>query len=169
MRPVPHLAAVVLLCWAGLAGAEPLAVGDPLPPLTLPDQHGHPHTVEPTTRIVMLSDSNEAGRLIQHFLHRQPEGFETRHHLVTIADIHDMPLIVRELFFYPTLSHAPHRVLIDGDGKATRLLPRRAGEVTVLHIHGGRIQAIDYARTLSTLQHLLAPAAASSADRDQSR
>ena len=75
-----------------------------------------------------------------------------------MADISRMPSLVAKLFALPAMRKRPYRMLLDRDGTATADFPARAGEVTLLRLHDGTIERVDYAASAAALRAALAPA-----------
>ena len=147
MRPHParacragvRWAALSMLLLAAVVRAAPLAVGDPLPPLALEDQHGRAGGVGAGVRTVVVSRDMEAGEVVKKALAGRDQAFLDEHGVVYVANISGMPAMITRLFALPRMRERPYRMLLDRDGSATRDVPAVAGRPTVLAVEGGRV------------------------------
>ena len=130
------LFAALLLATAAHAG--PLAVGDPMPPLSLVDQHGKAGTVA-GARVVVVSRDMEAGDVVKKALAGRNQTFLDEHGIVYVANVSGMPAMVTRLFAMPRMRERPYRMLLDRDGDATKDVPAVAGRPTVLAVGDGRV------------------------------
>lgn len=130
-----------LLLLGTLVHAAPLAVGDPLPPLTLEDQHGRPGSTG-DARVVVVSRDMEAGDVVKKALAGRDQGFLDEHGVVYVANISGMPAVITRLFALPRMRERPYRMLLDRDGNATKEIPAVTGRPTVLAIANGRVARV---------------------------
>ena len=130
------LLAVLLLATAAHAG--PLAVGDPMPPLALEDQHGKAGSIA-GARVVVVSRDMEAGDVVKKALAGRDQAFLDQHAIVYVANISGMPALVTRLIAMPRMRERPYRMLLDRDGNATKDVPSVAGRPTVLAVDDGRV------------------------------
>lgn len=142
--------------FAAAAGAE-LAVGDALPELTLEDQHGESHTLGADTKLVLMPGDMDAGDVLKEALADADAAALAARGAVYLADISGMPRMVARLFALPSMRRRAYPMLLDRDGTATAAFPRRAGEVTLIFVEGGRIARIDYATAIGPIRGALAP------------
>jgi hypothetical protein len=133
---------LALLLVGAAAHAAPLAVGDPLPPLALEDQHGRPGSTG-NARVVVVSRDMESGDVVKNALAGRDQAFLDRHGVVYVANINGMPAVITRLFALPRMRERPYRMLLDRDGSATRDVPAVPGRPTVLAVDGGRIVRIE--------------------------
>ena len=110
------LLAVLLL--AGTAYGAPLAVGDPMPPLALEDQHGRAGNIGEGVRVVVVSRDMEAGDVVKKALAGRDQAFLDANGAVYVANISGMPALVTRLFALPRMRERPYRMLLDRDGAA---------------------------------------------------
>lgn len=132
-------ALLAILLLVGAAHGAPLAVGDPMPPLTLEDQHGRAGTVGDGVRVVVVSRDMEAGDVVKKALAGRDQAFLDAHGAVYVANISGMPALVTRLFALPRMRERPYRMLLDRDGSATKDIPAVPGRPTVLTLEAGRV------------------------------
>ena len=153
--------AAVLLVMAARAFADPapavLAVGDALPPLALRDQNDVDVRIDAATRLVLFTRDMSSGGLVKEALAEGGKETLAAAHAVYVSDVSGMPSLVRSAFALPGLRKRPYPVALDEGGTATRTLPFRAGQVTVLALAAGKVTAIGFAATSTDLAALLRP------------
>ena len=158
-----HRARLASLGWlgvvilAGIATAETptLAVGDEMPELTLEDQHGEPHTISRSTRIVLFSRDMDGGELLKAGLADVAPGFLAEHDAVYVSDISGMPRLVARMFALPSMRRRAYPMLLDRTGEATAGLPDRAGQATLLFLSERRIERIAHVSSAETVVTLI--------------
>ena len=150
-------AALLVVALGAAAWATTLAPGMALPPLTLTDQHDVAATVGAETRVLLFTRDMDAGDVAKEALAEHAALLEAAH-AVYVADISRMPSLVAKLFALPAMRKRPYRMLLDRDGTATADFPARAGEVTLLRLHDGTIERVDYAASAEAVRAALAPA-----------
>ena len=143
MRATLWLAALAL---AAPAAAEPVAVGAVLAPFSLEDQHGSPGEVDARLRALVFTRDMDGGDVVKAALAEGGAERLARAGAVYVADVHRMPGIIRRTIAEPRLRRRPYRMLLDREGEATRDLPAREGEATLLVLDGLRVVRAEYHR-----------------------
>lgn len=144
-----------LAALAAVAEGPTLGVGDPLPTITLEDQHGETRGIDASTRIVLFSRDMDGGDLLKQALADTPEDFLASRSAVYVADISGMPRLVARLFALPSMRRRPYPMLLDRTGEATASLPDVEGRATVLLLREGRIERIEHAQNVAEVRALL--------------
>ena len=132
---------------ASLAGAGTLQDGDPLPPLSLKDQHARSVAVSDDTRLVFLAAEMSSSKLMSKALEALPQSALVDRSAIYIADISSMPGPISTLIAIPKMQKLSYPVAVVTNASETSALPRRPGAVTVLRTQGGRITGVHYAAT----------------------
>lgn len=132
--------------------AMPLAVGQPLPVLSLKDQRDKPWEVKPSTRLVMFSAGRKASNLVQAVLPSLPKDQLTRRHAVYLADISKMPGFITRTFALPALKEMPFAVGVSLDEATLANWPRQPDAVTLLELEQGVVKRISYTATEAELR-----------------
>jgi len=78
-----------LLCVS--AQAAPLAVGDPVPPISANDQHGTKFVFTNGIEFLLVATEMDCAKTANHKLAEQGTGYLEQHHAVYLMDIHTMP------------------------------------------------------------------------------
>jgi hypothetical protein len=141
-------------------GLAPYAVGDQLPALTLQDQHGHAHTLDAATKIIVFSRDMDAGKVIKAALADGGPALLERSAAAYVSDISAMPSLIRHLFALPALRHRPYTMWLDRDGKVTARFPAASGKASVIYLDQRRITRIEQTASAEKLHRALAAAAA---------
>ncbi len=154
----PALGIGCLLGLAGAAGAEPYAVGESIPALSLADQHGEPGRVGPETRVVLFSRDMEGGGILKEALAEGGAEFLERHGAAYVADVSGMPAMVRWMMAKPAMRRRAYRMLLDETGEETARFPSESGRATVLKLEGLVLTEVRFAESVAELREAVAPA-----------
>ncbi len=79
---------------------------------TLPDQFDKVHTLDASTKKLILVFTKDAGHAVNEFLKKQESGFLEKRNTLFIADISPMPVIIRNAFALPDLRSSPYTMLL---------------------------------------------------------
>jgi len=124
--------------------AAPIAVGDPLPALTLNNQHDEPDTINAKTRVILFSADRDASGLIEDALVEQTAESLNAAGIVYVADISGMPGMVTKLIALPQMRKRPYPMLLGREKEDTAMLPRERGQVTLIEAEAGTITALRF-------------------------
>lgn len=144
-----------LLLSASAAFAAPVVLEQPLPALTLQDQHTQPWGVKADTRLVVFAAGRKPSNVVMEVLGAQAKGFLESRQAVYVADMSRMPGFVTRTFALPALREQPFAVGVNLDDKQLADWPRQEDAVTLIRIEGGRVSSIAYARTAAELKTAL--------------
>ena len=151
-----------LLCLMGLAlslalpaAASPGGVGQPLPALTLQDQHGQDWRTQPDTRLVLLAAGRTASNTVLTVLGSQPKGFLASQRAVYLADMSRMPGFITRTFALPALREQPFVVGVSMQDNALSGWPTQPDSVTRLELEQQVVRAVRYAKTEAELRAAL--------------
>ena len=147
--------ALLLVCAAALAGAEPYAVGGTLRPFSLEDQHGEHGAVGDRTRVIVLSRDMGAGDVVKGTFADAEQRYLDEHGAVYVADISGMPALVSRMIAVPRMRERKYRVLLDRDGAVGRDFPYVEKRPTVVALDQLRIVAVEHPATAGELREAL--------------
>ncbi len=133
-----------LLLLPGALPAASLAVGDPLPALTLNDQHDQPHAINAKTNVILFSADRDASGLIEDALAEQTKDSLDAAGIVYVADISGMPGMVTKLIALPQMRKRSYPMLLGREDEDTAMLPRERGQVTLIEADAGTITALRF-------------------------
>jgi hypothetical protein len=137
-----RLLALLVLLAAGSAAAEPYVVGDRIEPVTLEDQHGTPHALDASVRLVLFSRDMDGGKVLKQSLADAPKDFLSTRDALYVADIEGMPALIARLFALPSMRRRPYPMLLDRDGTQTARLPAEEGKATLLFLDALRLERV---------------------------
>ena len=126
------------------ATADAYGVGSRIPPVSAEDQHGTPHRIDASVRIVLFSRDMPGGDVLKSALEESDPDLLDRAGAVYVADISRMPRLVTRLFALPGMRRRPLRMLLDRDGTLTRDFPDMEGKATLIHLDSLRVVRIEY-------------------------
>jgi hypothetical protein len=152
---MPQALLWIALLVAAPALAEPYAVGSQVAPLALADQHGAPHPLDESVRVVVFSREMKAGGVVKAALEKDGAAFLEANRALYLSDVSGMPALVRSLFALPGLRRRGYRIAIDTVGEATRDFPSLEGKPTVLVLDALRVVRIENPVTPEELRRAL--------------
>jgi len=132
--------------------AMPVAAGQPLPVVSLKDQHDKPWEVKPPTRLVMFAAGRKASNLVQAVLASLPKDQLARRHALYLADMSKMPGFITRTFALPALKEMPYAVGVSLDEETLANWPRQPDAVTLLELAQGVVTRISYIATEAELR-----------------
>ena len=123
----------------------------------LPDQFGKAHDSSDETRTIAFAFSKNAGHILRNMMEKKPAGYLQKHRAVLIADISGMPTVIQNLFALPDLRKSSYTMLLIYDKAMAQRLKegRKASDVVVMHLHNGKVTAIEEADSPEKLTALL--------------
>jgi hypothetical protein len=139
------------------AAGAPLAVGSTLAPRTLPDQHGSPHAIDESVRVVLFTRDMKGGGVVKEALQGDGQSFLERHHALYVSDVSRMPGFIRATIAKPRLRGRGYPILLDEEGQATADFPAVEGKATLLFLDALRVTRIEQVGSADELRRLLEP------------
>jgi len=150
------------------SNAAAFAVGEPLPTLTLNDQHDKPLSIGPDTRWLLFTSEKAVSDMVNSVLSAEPVGVLDRLHLVYVADISAMPAMVTRMFALPKLRALSFSIALVSDpmqiAQVTEL-PRQPGSATLLRLEERRIVQVITVGSAGELRAALGLASAQAPQR----
>ena len=144
--PFKTLLASLLLAMATPAGAQTLLrVGDPLPPVTIADQHDQRPGIPDDTRQILFAADNTGAGLVTRMLDARDANWLKQTHRVYLADIHKMPGLIARLVALPQLRDKPYSILLGREEADLILFPRKKDCVSVMNVRKMKIDDISFA------------------------
>lgn len=135
--------------------AGPVEIGQPLPELSLKDQHDQAWHISSKTTLVLFAASRKASNLVLAVLSTQPKGFLAQCRAAYLADLGRMPGFIARTFALPSLREQPFNVgvsLHEGDLAGWPVEP---DAVLLIDLEDNRVSGIRHARTEAELRSAL--------------
>jgi hypothetical protein len=132
-----------------LAESQPdvksVQVGDILEGLTLEDPQGNQRFLDSSTRVVVISSTNEHSKAINQWLAKRNPSFLKDHRTEYISDITPMPAIISKLFARPKMRKYKFPMLLVNDQSFASKYPSKSGKIAIFEIDAQRrISAISF-------------------------
>jgi hypothetical protein len=145
MKPVWGRLALAFICLFCLAApAAPLAIGDLVPEISAPDQHGQAFNSTNGYRFLLVATEMACAKSANQKLAEQGTGFLEQQHAAYLLDIHTMPAIAR-FFAFPKMRKYPQRIILVDTAATLAVFPTRPGRVTVVALTADRhVRTINY-------------------------
>ena len=146
---------VVLSLSIAILSASPLKVNSPLKQLNSFDYEtpqGRQMRIPKKTNLVIVAFDKDTGALVNEYLGTKTKFYLQKHRSIFIADIHEMPSIITDMFALPKLQKYKHLIYLHYTDKFKNVVPRKADKITLLHVKDGKVQNISYISTKKELQ-----------------
>ena len=134
-----------------------LVKGKSLQQLKLNDQFEKTHTLTADTKKVIFAFSKDMGHLGNDFFSAQDEHYLENNHAVYVADISQVPSLIRSMFVLPGLKDYKHTVLLISDNTdSVRYKPKNNSEkIMIVDVDNFIITNISFEDTKEGLQKSL--------------
>jgi hypothetical protein len=149
------IAAFIAISAASWAQSPSLQVGEPIPKMTLSDQHEKPWLIPADTKLVLFSVSRNANTLVQSILSQKNSGYLSSKKVVYFSDLSKMPGFITRTFALPSMRDLPYSVGIVLNAEESQSWPREEDAVTAVFLSQGRISKIEYIKNAEFLQQTL--------------
>ncbi len=132
------------LHWVLLAMLLPglaLAVekGSTLEPWTLQDQFEKAHSLDDSTRVLLVARDMGCSKLVKAALAERPKGYLEARHALFLADISRMPALISRLFAVPAMRDYSYPVLLDRDAAIASRYASDEGKVLWVRLEQRRV------------------------------
>ena len=141
-----------------MLSAAPLKVGSSLTKLNsfkFETPQGRQMRVPKKLNLVIVAFEKDTGALVNEYLKTKSSLYLQKNRSVFIADIHEMPTFVTNMFALPKLQKYKHLIYLHFNDKFQTVVPNKKEKVTLLHIKDGKIKNISYISTKKELQEAI--------------
>ena len=146
---------VVLSLSVAILSANQLKVGSALSELNsfkYETPRGRQMRIPKKPNLVIVAFEKDTGALVNEYLSTKGPLYLPKNRSVFIADIHEMPTIITNMFALPKLQKYKHLIYLHYNDKFETVVPHKDKKVTLLHVKDGKIQNISYISTKKELQ-----------------
>ncbi len=105
-----------------------------------------------STRLIIIAFEKDTGRLVNDYLNAKTPHFLPKKRAIYIADIHEMPTIITNMFALPKLRKYKHLIYLHYDDDFQEIIPNKEEQVTLLHVKDGVITNVSFIKTKQELQ-----------------
>lgn len=103
------------------------------------------------TRTVLIAFDKDTGALINEYLSTKNKYFLQRKKAIFIADIHEMPTVITNMFALPKLREYKHLIYLHYNEKFQFAVPKKSGQVSVIKFEDKKVKSISYITTKEQL------------------
>jgi hypothetical protein len=132
-----------------------LQPGEQVSPITLNDQRDVTHTIGSERFWVITWDRATTREANDYFSGN--DALLKSGEAAMIVDVSQTPSGIMSLFVLPKMQQYAHTILLSYDEVYNRMLPYKAGHMTLLTLAQGKILRVDYAADAKTLADYLYP------------
>lgn len=146
---------VILSLCLSILSADTLQVGSELSQLNgfkYETPNGREMRVPRTPSLIIVAFEKDTGALVNEYLNTKNPFYLQRKRSIFIADIHEMPTVVTNMFALPKLRKYKHLIYLHYGDKFHTVVPNKKEKVTLVHIQDGKVQDISYISTKEELK-----------------
>lgn len=129
-----------------------LKAGDPLPALTLTDQHDKPAPLPAETRHLIFAAEKGPAEMVVTALDTRGAAWLKQTNGVYLADIHGMPGLVSRMFALPKLREKTYPITIGRNEQDLAMFPHKKDCVTLISVQDGKLGEARFACTNDELK-----------------
>jgi hypothetical protein len=107
------------------------------------------------TNLIIVAFEKDTGALVNEYLNTKEALFLTKKRHIFIADIHEMPTIITNMFALPKLQKYKHLIYLQYDNKFKKNIPNKSNMITLLYIKDKKIEKISYISTKKEFQKII--------------
>ncbi len=135
--------ALFFCAWIFMGQVAPIQVGDPVPYINLPDQHGQPHAMERDAKWLVIAFDKPGASIAQKWLKKDARLSEMG--VVFVLDASHIKEKMRNRVVMPRMRKIEQQVLIALDPEFRDQFPRQAKQLTALELSdSGSVLAIHF-------------------------
>ena len=113
--------------------------GSTLEPWTLQDQFEKAHSLDDSTRVLLVARDMDGSKLVKAALAERPKGYLEARHALFLADISRMPALISRLFAVPAMRDYSYPVLLDRDAAIASRYASDEGKVLWVRLEQRRV------------------------------
>ncbi len=114
--------------------------GSTLEPWTLQDQFEKAHSLDDSTRVLLVARDMDGSKLVKAALAERPKGYLEARHALFLADISRMPALISRLFAVPAMRDYSYPVLLDRDAAIASRYASDEGKVLWVRLEQRRVE-----------------------------
>ena len=113
--------------------------GSTLEPWTLQDQFEKAHSLDDSTRVLLVARDMDGSKLVKAALAERPKGYLEARHALFLADISRMPALISRLFAVPAMRDYSYPVLLDRDAAIASRYASDEGQGALVRLEQRRV------------------------------
>jgi hypothetical protein len=131
--------------------ASDIKIGDTFPNFSYEDQFKAKHTLQDSTKIIIIAFTRDGGNVVRDALSDKEKGFLESKEALYIADISGMPSFISSFFAIPKMKKYPFNILLEKENSLLKVYPNKAEKVTIIKLTNKKIDSIEYISTSNEL------------------
>jgi len=113
---------------------------------------GRQMKISKKTELIIVAFEKDTGKLVNSYLKEQDPFYMPKRHVVYIADIHNMPSIITNMFALPKLQKYKHPIYLHYDEEFEKFVPNEEEKVTLIRFGDGIVISVEYITTAEELK-----------------
>lgn len=130
-------------------------VGDHIAPITLKDQHDKTASVDEATRVVLFTRDMPGGKVVRKVIDGESADYLPDNQAVFLSNISGMPGFIAKMIALPMMRKHPYSIALDRDGEATKRIPSKDKNTTILILDKLEIKSIVFTKKASSVKNAI--------------
>ncbi len=124
---------------------------------TLFDQFGKPHTLDDSTKTLILVFAKGTGHTVKEYLGSQSADYLALHKAAFVADISPMPVVIRNTFALPDLKTQPYSVNLILEQTIADAFKKGAkvDGITIVTLNNKRVEKVEFVEDANALKTII--------------
>ncbi len=106
-------------------------------------------------KTIIVTSEKDTGILVNEYLNIKDKDYLLNNSSIFIADIHNIPSIIRSIFALPKLKKYKHPIYLNYDEKFETFVPNKEGMITIIKVKNGIIIEISFISTEEELEEII--------------
>lgn len=149
---------IVLGLCISILSADALRVGSKLSQLNnfkYETPNGREMRISRTLSLLIVAFEKDTVALVNEYLNTKNPFYLQRKGAIFIADIHEMPTVITNMFALPKIRKYKHLIYLHYNDKFNIVMPNKKEKITLLHVADGKIENISYISTKQELKAII--------------
>ena len=108
--------------------------------------------VPKSTNLIIAAFEKDTGKLVNAYLDTQVSMYLPKKHAIYIADIHNMPSIITNMFALPKLRKYKHPIYLHFDDEFDQFFPNQEEKITIVRLKDKKVVSISFISTKEELK-----------------
>lgn len=116
---------------------------------------GRQMKVPQKTELIVVAFEKDTGKLVNEYLKSKNPLYMPKHHAIFVADIHNMPSIITNMFALPKLRKYKHLIYLHFDDEFENFVPNKEEKITVIRLKDKKVVSVSFISTADELKEVI--------------
>ena len=117
--------------------------------------HGRQMKIPKKTELIIIAFEKDTGKTANSYLDTKNPFYLSSYHAIFIADIHNMPSIITNMFALPKLQKYKHPIYLHYDDEFENFVPNKEEMITIIRLEDKKVVKVSYITTAQELKEAI--------------